>query len=71
MTVLETKIDLVFLLSYHQKTDVQLNKRFINNDDLDIMAIMKTMITTVIMLKSLIIKMIMVMIIVITMIMRQ
>ena len=50
-----------------KKTDVQLNKRYINNDDLTIMGIMKTMITTVIILKSIMIEMVMVMIIVIIM----
>ena len=69
MTVLEPKIDLVLHLI--KKTDVQLNKRYINNDDLTIIAIMKTMVTTIIILKSLMIKMIMVIIIMITMIMRQ
>ena len=50
-----------------KKTDVQLNKRYITNDDLTIMGIMKTIITTVIILKSIMIEMVMVMIIVIIM----
>ena len=41
-----------------KKTDVQLNKRYINNDDLTIMVIMKTIINTVIILNSIMTKMI-------------
>ena len=47
-----------FCLRLIQKTDVQLNKIYINNDDLTIMTIMKTMITTVIILISMTIKII-------------
>ena len=47
-----------FCLRLIKKTDAQLNKRYVNNDDLTIMAIMKSMITTVIILKSMMIKMI-------------
>ena len=47
-----------FCLRLIQKTDVPLNNIYINNDDLTIMAIMKTMITTVIILISIMIKII-------------
>ena len=57
LAVLEPKIDLALLHASHQENGRPV-KRYINNDDLTVMAIIKTMITTVIILKSMMIKMI-------------